>query len=124
MSTARSHDLLQDSPGKRLCMLGNSAIVRGALEAGVQFHSCYPGTPSSEIGDTIGQFAGQAGILFEYSINEKVAIEIAFAASLAGARSMCEMKHLGLNYALDPAAAHWPLRASWKTAWYAPLTPP
>ncbi|MFH1109589.1 MAG: indolepyruvate ferredoxin oxidoreductase subunit alpha [Planctomycetota bacterium] len=104
MSTARSHDLLQDSPGKRLCLLGNLAIVRGAVEAGVQFYSCYPGTPSSEIGDTIGRFAGEAGILFEYSVNEKIAVEIAFAASLAGARSMCGMKHLGLNYALDPAA--------------------
>jgi indolepyruvate ferredoxin oxidoreductase alpha subunit len=104
MSTARSHELLQDSPGKRLCLLGNLAIVRGAVEAGVQFYSCYPGTPSSEIGDTIAQFAGQTGILFEYSVNEKIAVEIAFAASLAGARSMCGMKHLGLNYALDPAA--------------------
>lgn len=104
MSTARSHDLLQDSPGKRQSLLGNLAIVRGAVEAGVQFYSCYPGTPSSEIGDTIAQFAGQTGILFEYSVNEKIAVEIAFAASLAGARSMCGMKHLGLNYALDPAA--------------------
>lgn len=104
MSTARNHDLLQDSPDKRLCLLGNLAIVRGAMEAGVQFYSCYPGTPSSEIGDTIAQFAGRTGILFEYSVNEKIAVEIAFAASLAGARSMCGMKHLGLNYALDPAA--------------------
>jgi indolepyruvate ferredoxin oxidoreductase alpha subunit len=104
MSTARSHDLLQDSPGKRLCLLGNLAIVRGAVEAGVQFYSCYPGTPSSEIGDTISRHASEAGILFEYSVNEKIAVEIAFAASLAGARSMCGMKHLGLNYALDPAA--------------------
>ena len=104
MSTARSHDLLQDSPGKRLCLLGNLAIVRGAVEAGVQFYSCYPGTPSSEIGDTISRLASEAGILFEYSVNEKIAVEIAFAASLAGARSMCGMKHLGLNYALDPAA--------------------
>ncbi len=104
MSTARSHDLLQDSAGKRLCLLGNVAIVRGAVEAGVQFYSCYPGTPSSEISDTISRFASEAGILFEYSVNEKIAVEIAFAASLAGARSMCGMKHLGLNYALDPAA--------------------
>src|SRR3972149_6488746 len=104
MSAARSHALLQDSPGKRLCLLGDLAIVRGAVEAGVQFYSCYPGTPSSEISDPISRLATEAGILFEYSVNEKIAVEIAFAASLTGARSMCGMKHLGLNYALDPAA--------------------
>jgi indolepyruvate ferredoxin oxidoreductase alpha subunit len=83
-------------------MLGNLAIVRGALEAGVQFFSCYPGTPSSEVGDTFARIAESAGVGFEYSINEKVAVEMAFGASLAGARTMCGMKHLGLNYAGDP----------------------
>ncbi len=102
---SRRHPLLEDEPGKRVCLLGNHSIVRGALEAGVQFFSCYPGTPSSEIGDTIARFAGDEGILFEYSVNEKIAVEIAFAASLAGARSMCAMKHLGLNYAADPVAS-------------------
>jgi len=83
-------------------MLGNVAIVRGALEAGVQYFACYPGTPSSEVGDTFAVIADSNGILFEYSVNEKVALELAFGASLAGARSMCSMKHLGLNYAGDP----------------------
>ncbi len=104
MSSARRHEVLQDNPGKRVCLLGNLAIVRGALEAGVQFFSCYPGTPSSEIGDTFAQIAKDQNILFEYSVNEKVAVEIAFAACLAGARAMCGMKHLGLNYAADPAS--------------------
>jgi len=72
------------------------------LEAGVQFYSCYPGTPSSEIGDTFARIAEEADVLFEYSVNEKIAVEVAFAASLAGARAMCGMKHLGLGYACDP----------------------
>lgn len=104
MGNPRSLDLLQDNPGERLCLLGNLGIVRGALEAGVQFFSCYPGTPSSEIGDTFARIAGETGVLFEYSINEKISVEIAFAASLTGARSMCAMKHLGLNYAADPVS--------------------
>ncbi len=102
MSTALRHEILRDSPGTRACLLGNLAIVRGALEAGVQFFSCYPGTPSSEIGDTFARIAKDADVLFEYSVNEKIAVEVAFAASLAGARAMCGMKHLGLNYAADP----------------------
>ncbi|MHC4099821.1 MAG: indolepyruvate ferredoxin oxidoreductase subunit alpha, partial [Planctomycetota bacterium] len=102
MSRAPGHEVLQNAPGTRACLLGNVAIARGALEAGVQFFSCYPGTPASEIGDTIARVARDADITFEYSVNEKVAVEIAFAASLAGARSMCSMKHLGLNYANDP----------------------
>ena len=102
MTAGPGHEILQDSPGRRACLLGNLAIVRGALEAGVQFFSCYPGTPSSEVGDTFARIANEAGILFEYSVNEKISVEVAFAASLAGARSMCGMKHLGLNYACDP----------------------
>ncbi len=102
MTAAAEHEILRNTPGRRSCMLGNLAVVRGALEAGVQFFSCYPGTPSSEIGDTFARIAKSVGVTFEYSVNEKIAVEIAFAASLAGARSMCGMKHLGLNYASDP----------------------
>lgn len=102
MSGGRGFDILEAGAGTRVCLLGNLGIVRGALEAGVQFFTCYPGTPSSEIGDTMARLAERAGINFEYSINEKIAVEVAFAASLAGARSMCGMKHLGLNYAADP----------------------
>ncbi|RJP36247.1 MAG: indolepyruvate ferredoxin oxidoreductase subunit alpha [Phycisphaerales bacterium] len=104
MTAASGHGILRDEPGTRHCLLGNLAIVRGALEAGVQFFSCYPGTPASEVGDTIARIAAEADIVFEYSVNEKVAVEIAFAASLTGARSMCGMKHLGLNYACDPVS--------------------
>jgi indolepyruvate ferredoxin oxidoreductase alpha subunit len=105
MSAAPRDQILQDSPGARVCLLGNLAIARGALEAGVQFFSCYPGTPASEIGDTFARIAEDAGVLFEYSVNEKVAVEVAFAASLTGARAMCGMKHLGLNYAADPISS-------------------
>jgi len=104
MSAGRGHEILRDAPGDRVSLLGNLAIVRGALEAGLQFFSCYPGTPSSEIGDTFARIAAAADVQFEYSVNEKVAVEVAYAASLAGARSMCGMKHLGLNYAADPAS--------------------
>ena len=104
MSTGLGEILLQDGSAARECLLGNVAIVRGALEAGVQFFSCYPGTPSSEVGDAFARIAEEADVLFEYSVNEKVAVEIAFAASLTGARAMCSMKHLGLNYAADPVS--------------------
>ncbi len=104
MSAPAKHEILEKRPGTRACILGNLAIVRGALEAGVQFFSCYPGTPASEIGDTFARIARDAEVLFEYSVNEKIAVEIAFAASLTGARAMCGMKHLGLNYAADPVS--------------------
>ncbi len=105
VSSASRFEILQDNPGARACLLGNLGIVRGALEAGLQFFSCYPGTPSSEIGDTIARIASDADIEFEYSVNEKIAVEVAFAASLTGARSMCAMKHLGLSSASDPISS-------------------
>lgn len=105
MSRTPDQIIMQKEPGHRACLLGNLAIVRGALEAGVQFVSCFPGTPSSEIGDTFGRIAGAAGITFEYSVNEKISVETAFAASLTGARSLCSMKHLGLNSAGDPVSS-------------------
>jgi len=94
--------LLVDRAGHTDTLLGNEAIVRGALESGVAFASGYPGTPSSEITDAFAQLSSRAGIAFEYAVNEKVALETAFGASLAGARSICAMKHLGLLYAGDP----------------------
>ncbi len=104
MSGGRTPEVARDEPGAQVAMLGNVAIVRGALEAGVQYFACYPGTPSSEVGDTFAAISDGLGIKFEYSVNEKIALEMAFGASLSGARSMCSMKHLGLNYAGDPAS--------------------
>ena len=94
-------DILTKKGGKKLLLLGNEAIVRGALEAGVSFASTYPGTPSSEIGDTFFKISKDAGMYFEYSTNEKVALEIAAGAAHCGVRAMTSMKHVGLNVAAD-----------------------
>ncbi|MDP8254147.1 MAG: FAD-dependent oxidoreductase [Candidatus Alcyoniella australis] len=83
-------------------LLGNQAIVRGALEAGLALATTYPGTPASEIGDTLNSLASEAQIYFEYAVNEKVALELAAAAAVGGARSLCAMKHVGVNVAADP----------------------
>lgn len=83
---------------KRL-MLGNEAIARGAYEAGVRVSSAYPGTPSTEINETI---AAYSEIYSEWAPNEKVAVEVALGAAIGGARSMACMKHVGLNVAADP----------------------
>ncbi len=82
-------------------LLGNEAIVRGALEAGVQFVAAYPGTPSSEVGIVFSQIAKDAGVYFEYSTNEKVALEAVIGASFSGLKSLCAMKNFGLNVASD-----------------------
>jgi len=94
-------ELLTRTPNEKLLLIGNEAIVRGALESGVGFASTYPGTPSSEIGDTFFKIAREAGMYFEYSINEKVALEVAVGAAHSGVRSICSMKHVGLNVAAD-----------------------
>jgi indolepyruvate ferredoxin oxidoreductase alpha subunit len=96
------HKLLTDNPGEKMLLLGNEAIARGAIEAGVAFASTYPGTPSSEISTNFFQVSQQSDLYFEYSTNEKVAFEVAAAAANSGVRSMCVMKHVGLNVAADP----------------------
>lgn len=94
-------EILLKKPGKKVILLGNEAIVRGALEAGVQFVSTYPGTPASEVGDTFSKIGRKTGVYFEYSTNEKVALEAAAGASFCGLRSLVAMKHFGLNVASD-----------------------
>jgi len=96
------HKLLIDSPGKELLLLGNEAIARGALEAGLAFATCYPGTPSSEIPEQFFQLSRETPLYFEYSTNEKVAMEVAAAAAISGVRTMVTMKHVGVNVAADP----------------------
>ncbi len=96
------HRLLSDDTGSEVLMLGNEAIARGAVEAGVAFATTYPGTPSSEISMNLFQIAQESDLYFEYSTNEKVALEVAAGAANAGLRSMCMMKHVGLNVAADP----------------------
>ena len=80
-------------------MLGNEAVARGLYEAGCSFVSSYPGTPSTEITEVAARYPE---IYAEWAPNEKVAMEAAFGASLAGKRSFCGMKHVGLNVAADP----------------------
>ena len=88
-------------PGTAQLLMGNEAIARGALEAGIGFAAAYPGTPSSEIIGTLAEVAKEAGIYVEWSVNEKVALEAATAASFAGVRAIVAMKQNGLNVALD-----------------------
>ncbi len=83
-------------------LMGNEAIAHGALEAGVQVAAAYPGTPSSEILGTLAGMAGANEFYAEWSVNEKVALEIAAGASYAGARALAAMKQVGLNVASDP----------------------
>lgn len=80
-------------------MLGNEAVARGLYEAGCSFVSSYPGTPSTEITECAAKYEE---LYAEWAPNEKVALEAAFGASLAGKRSFCAMKHVGLNVAADP----------------------
>ena len=96
------HKLLNDSPGEKIMLLGNEAIARGAIEAGVAFATTYPGTPSSEISLNLFQMSQESDLYFEYSTNEKVALEVAAAAANSGLRTFCMMKHVGLNVAADP----------------------
>ena len=83
----------------KVMMLGNEAIARGAYEAGVKVSAAYPGTPSTEISENIVKYPE---IYAEWSPNEKVAAEVAIGASIAGARAIVSMKHVGLNVASDP----------------------
>ena len=80
-------------------LLGNEAIARGAYEAGVKVSAAYPGTPSTEISEALAKYDE---VYAEWSPNEKVAAEVAIGASIAGVRSMCSMKHVGVNVASDP----------------------
>lgn len=94
-------ELITAGKGERLFLLGNEAIVRGALESSVAFVSAYPGTPSSEIIDTFYELRKEAGLRVEYAVNEKVSVETAAAAAISGVRSLVAMKHVGLNVAAD-----------------------
>ncbi len=95
--------LLSVKGGATHFLLGNEAIVRGALEAGVSVATTYPGTPSSEIGNTLFDLAKETDrYYFEFASNEKVALEVAAASAASGLRTLCFMKHVGVNVAADP----------------------
>jgi TPP-dependent indolepyruvate ferredoxin oxidoreductase alpha subunit len=95
--------IVVDKPNSFLLLNGDEAVARGAVEAGVNVATAYPGTPSTEILETIAEAAKTFGIYAEWSINEIVAMEVAAGASMAGVRSIVSMKHVGLNVAADAA---------------------
>ena len=80
-------------------LIGNEAVARGLYEGGLRVASSYPGTPSTEITECIAKYDD---VYSEWAPNEKVAMEVAIGSSIAGARSFCGMKHVGLNVAADP----------------------
>jgi indolepyruvate ferredoxin oxidoreductase alpha subunit len=84
---------------KKVLLSGNEAIALGAYEAGVTVGTGYPGTPSSEILETLTTYSG---VYTEWSVNEKVALEVGLGAAISGARTLVTMKHVGLNVAADP----------------------
>ncbi|HHV72489.1 MAG TPA: indolepyruvate ferredoxin oxidoreductase subunit alpha, partial [Clostridia bacterium] len=84
---------------KKMLLTGNEAIARGAYESGVTVATAYPGTPSTEILETIAKYKE---IKAQWSPNEKVALEVGIGASIAGARVIVAMKHVGVNVAADP----------------------
>lgn len=94
-------ELVTGGPGEKQFLLGNEAAVRGVIEAGVSIAATYPGTPSSEIGNILSVLAKDANIYFEFSTNEKVAMEVAATAAVSGLRSFTFMKHVGMNVAAD-----------------------
>ncbi|MEM0127479.1 MAG: indolepyruvate ferredoxin oxidoreductase subunit alpha [Thermoplasmatales archaeon] len=96
-----TYNSLMGPEGSVEFLLGNEAVARAIYEAGVSVASTYPGTPSSEIGDALFSISEELGIKFEFAVNEKVALEIAAAASSGGLRSIVFMKHVGLNVAMD-----------------------
>ena len=99
--TVKKIMLASDSPGHVELLLGNEAIARGAIEAGIQVATAYPGTPSTEILEGLSRVAKEAEIYTQWSTNEKVATEVAMSASMSGLRAITSMKAEGLNVALD-----------------------
>ena len=94
-------ELVTGESGDKQFLLGNEAAVRGVIEAGISIAATYPGTPSSEIGNILSVLAKDANIYFEFSTNEKVAMEVAATAATSGLRSFTFMKHVGMNVAAD-----------------------
>jgi indolepyruvate ferredoxin oxidoreductase alpha subunit len=93
--------ILEGVPGERRLLMGNEAIARGALEAGISVAAGYPGTPSSEIIENLAAAGEARQVYVEWSTNEKVAMEVAAAGSFAGLRALCVMKQNGVNVASD-----------------------
>lgn len=95
------HQIAEDKSGVVTLLMGNEAIARGALEAGAKVCTAYPGNPSSEILGTLAKVSKEMDSHVEWSVNEKVALEVAAAASFSGLRALCAMKQNGMNVASD-----------------------
>ena len=95
------HVIGLDEPGKRVILQGNEAFARGAVEAGIQLAAGYPGTPSSEIMETLALVADDLGFHAQWSTNEKVAMDVAVGAASVGARAVVTMKNAGTNWIMD-----------------------
>ncbi len=93
--------LSQDNTGKTLLLMGNEAIARGVIESGASVCAAYPGNPSSDIIDALAKESSEVGIHVEWSVNEKVALEVAASAAMVGLRGFAAMKQNGLNVASD-----------------------
>jgi len=98
-----------DAPGQRVLLMGNEAVARGALEGNCQFAASYPGTPSSEILETLGRVAKSFGMHAQWSTNEMVALWSAAGATYCGLRALAVAKHHGVAWMTDPVInfAHW-----------------
>lgn len=94
--------LLEHAAGKDVLLMGNDALVRGAYEAGLDYASCYPGTPSSEVSNQLYALQGAGGFRMDFATNEKVAMEAVAGAAMGGLNCLTAMKHVGLNVASDP----------------------
>ena len=94
--------ILSSKKGDKMVLLGNEAVIRGALESGVGFVSTYPGTPASDIGNVFFRIHKDAGVYFEFSVNEKIAMEAAVGAAFSGLKCLVAMKNFGLNLAVEP----------------------
>lgn len=95
-------EIYEQAAGRSELFLGNEAIARGAVEAGVDVAASYPGTPASEIIEKLGEASGELDFHVEWSTNEKVAFEVGAGASITGVRSLVSMKYAGLNWVMDP----------------------
>ncbi len=98
-------DLELDAPGKKVILLGNEALARGFVEGGLQLAAAYPGTPSTEIMESLIHLGQRYKFYTEWSVNEKVAAEVSIAGSMAGLRTVCTMKGVGVNVASEPFQA-------------------
>jgi len=101
------------APARSILLSGNEAIARGAREAGVRVAAGYPGTPSTEILESLARMDPGRQVYVEWSTNEKVGMDVALGAAMGGARALCAMKHVGLNVAADTfmTAAYTGVRA-------------